>query len=350
MLTSAVAAVLLAAGLAGLWSHARTKPRVRTVNPEAYQSYLKANFEIERYDDRAAAERALGLYRAATEKDPEFAAAFAGMGAAYLQMMLYTAQPRLYLPQAESAARRAIELQPDLADGHIVLGRIRGTYQWDWKGAEEAFRRGLQLNPSNIVARNYYVSHLTMMGEYDKAIEFGRVSMELQPYSRSTATVLAQAYLYSGRMAETVELTERILKIDPSFNVMHRFRALALANSDFAGAMEEAKQLTTPDVPYAIAIQASIAGCAGDRRRALELRRELYAMGKTQYLRRIRMAHVEVCLGNQQQALDWLEAGLADHEVDMMTVYAAPWFFPLRGHPRYTAILRQMNFPIIPRS
>lgn len=343
------ALLLLVSVVRGYWWHGQAPARVRSVDPAAYQSYTRANFELERFDDRAAAERALELYRTATQKDPEFAAAFAGMSAAYLQLMLYTAQPREYLKEAEKAALRSIELAPDLADGYMVLGRLRGTFQWDWKAADEAFRRGVQLNPSPIFARNYYISHLTMLGRFEEAIRFGRVSLELEPYSRSTATILAQAYLYSGRTAETLELADRVLKLDPTFNVMHRFRALALVGLDPAAALEESKYLTVPDPPYALALRASIAACAGDRQRALEWKRQLETMGGGRYLRRVRMAQLEVCLGDRSKALDWLEKGLADHEVEMMSVYAAPWFIPLRPESRYREILQKMNFPVQPQ-
>ena len=328
-------------------SHPRGRARRRAAGLDAgaYEEYLKGNIQIERYGDVRAVDRALQHYRAAVARDGRFGAAQAGVAIAYMQKMMYESDPVKYLRDASEAAHRAVALDPDLADGHLAVGRLESFYNWNWRAADQAFARGLQLHPTHTFARNYYSAYLTALGRYEEAVAFTRATLALAPHSLSAHAMLAQAHLAAGEAPDAIDVGRRALSIDPSFSMMHRFLALAYLETDPAKAVEESKAVLVPDEANILAIRAAIAACAGEHAEAVALRAQLNQVKAQHYVRPTRMAQLEACLGDRDAAFRWLEQGLQDHELDMAMVAASPLLKPLEADPRFATILARMNFP-----
>jgi serine/threonine-protein kinase len=317
------------------------------VDGAAYEEYLKGNIEIERYGDLRAVERALQHYRAATGRDARFAPAQAGIAIAYMQKMMYESEPDRYLREASEAAHRAVGLDPGLADGHLAVGRLESFYKWNWVAADQAFARALPLHPSQPFARNYYSAYLTALGRYEEAVAFTRATLALAPHSLSAHTMLAQAYLAAGKAPDAAVVARRALSIDPTFSPMHRFLALAYLETEPARAIEESKTILVPDEANVLAIRAAIAACAGARADAIALRDKLNQLSGVRYVRPTRMAQLESCLGNFDEAFRWLEEGVRDHELDMAMIASFPLLSPLKADPRFAKILASMNLPAV---
>jgi tetratricopeptide (TPR) repeat protein len=339
----AAALVLLAGGWWLLFARTAGASTGRTPDPLAYEEYLKGSVQLERYGERQAVDRALEHFRAAASRDPEFAAAHAGLAMAYMQRMMYDSHPTRYLREAGDAARRAVALDPNLADARLALGRFKAHFEWDRRGAEREFTAGVSLHPTNMVARGYFSAFMMSMGRFDEAIAFTKETLAISPHSLSAHAMLAEAQVASGRFADAIATSNRALAIDPSYSVMHRYLATAYLPSDPARAIEESKQVLVPDAPNVLALRAAVAACAGERREALALRAQLDQVMASQYVRRTRLAMIETCLGNTDAAFEWLEEGAARHELDMAQLRSLPMLGPLRDDARFASLLNKVG-------
>ena len=122
---------------------------------------------------------------------------------------------------AKKAAEQALTLDPAIAEAHFVLGHIRSLFDWDWAGADRAFKQGIALNPSDTNVRIQYANFLTAMGRFDESIEIGRRTLELDPLSPAAYNELGFPLWFTGRDDEALEIYRYGLEIDPEFLQSH---------------------------------------------------------------------------------------------------------------------------------
>ena len=322
----------------------------RPVDPEAFRLWLKGNFHLTRLNEQSF-RRALESYQEAVAIDPGYAPAYAGIAMAYLQLGGWHASmpPQQLFRRAKEAAERALALDSTLAEAHIVLARIRQLFEWDWGGAERAFRRGIEFDPSTTLSRILYANFLTSMGRFEESIELGRRTLELDPVSPEVYNELAWAFWRAGRDEEALELYEEGLEIDPDFPQSHGLLAdfyLKRGESDkamehlaeVAGILERASPANLGTVGYLYA-------AAGRRAEALDILSQLMELRKSAYVPASALADIYLGLGDQQEALRWLERAYEERDVSLVWLNVFWRYDPLRSDPRFQAILRGMDFP-----
>ena len=167
---------------------ASDSPNRHTANLESYNLYLKGRYY---WNKRTVSslEAAIAAFREAIDKDPNYAAAWAGLADSYAILGFMEALPPNEIHQkALAAAERAIQLDDTLADGHASLATILGLYDWDWPGSERAFRRAIQLNP-NLALAHYGLSKLlASIGRLPEGLREIRRAQELDPLSLMVAS------------------------------------------------------------------------------------------------------------------------------------------------------------------
>jgi len=169
--------------------------RRHTEKKEAYHLYLKGRFYwAKRY--RGGLKAAIEHLQRAIGEDPDYALAYAGLADAFVFLALYSlVKPRDAFGRARQAAEKALSLDPALAEGHTSLALVRFGADWDFPGAEEEFRRALEIDPAQAYARIYYSWLLVLMGRADEAIGQARSGQDTDPLSpgstsgRPTATI-----------------------------------------------------------------------------------------------------------------------------------------------------------------
>ncbi len=146
----------------------------QAVDPEAHEAYLRGQYEAAKFTADSYT-RAMEHYQRALLADPEYAPAYAGLANAYFML----GQPLVVLPhheampEAKSAALKALELDPSLPDAYTALAHVTWMYEWDWKTADQMFRRAIELNPNSAHARSIYGIYLSSMGQHEEAIAEG---------------------------------------------------------------------------------------------------------------------------------------------------------------------------------
>ena len=150
--------------------HARLTA-ARPVAPEVYESYLKGRFVLNQSSSRANVEKSIAYFENAIKMDPNFAPAYVGLAAASSQLgtVFVGASPDETRPKVISAARKALELDPDLAEAHVILANVLQE-QWHWRDAETEYRRALELNPNDAAAHAGLALWLLCRGRTDEAV------------------------------------------------------------------------------------------------------------------------------------------------------------------------------------
>jgi tetratricopeptide (TPR) repeat protein len=313
---------------------------------EAYQLYLKGRSFWNR---RTAADfwQAIEYFNAAIELDDEYATAYAGLADTYAHLGLATysgAPVDEVLPLAKNALLRALELDNEIAEAYAALGFVRTWYDRDWAGAEQAFKRAIELNPNYAPAHQWYSHYLVSQGDYGEAVTQIRKALELDPRSLITHTVASGILAAAGRTDDAIAEVNNALEINPDFWFAH----LVLANqytsqSMFDEALEAAAKAISLSnrAVSAVAVQGFIYGRSGDSAKAMELLHEIERRSATEFVSPHNFALLRIGLGQDEQALDDLERAVPN--LNLLYLNTSYEYDTLRSNPRFTAIVRQMN-------
>ena len=183
-----------------------------TANAEAYQLYLQGRYHWNKRDTKEF-EKAVVFFKQAIEKDPNYALAYSGLADTYSLIPAYgDFRPKDYMPQAKQAALKALELDPNLAEAHASLGEAIFYYEYDWAGAEKAFKRAIELNPKYATAHQWYAELLSGGGRHDEAIKEISIALELDPFSmiinRQMGTLLIDVKRFDEALLQNKKVNE----------------------------------------------------------------------------------------------------------------------------------------------
>ncbi|MEP6509388.1 MAG: protein kinase, partial [Gemmatimonadales bacterium] len=207
-------------------------PVQQTRNLEAYDLYLLGRHHWYKRTE-VSMRRALELFQEAAAADPSYAPAYSGIAdaSALLASWQFATSAEQY-PMAEKAARRAIELDPSLADAHASLGFVKLNWEWDWQGALDEFRKAIALNPSHEAAHRWLSAFLAGIGRDDEALPIALRAIELDPISVLPRMNLGILHFFAWRHEEAVTEFRRVLEKDPGFVRAYAFLSSSLSFSN----------------------------------------------------------------------------------------------------------------------
>jgi DNA-binding winged helix-turn-helix (wHTH) protein/tetratricopeptide (TPR) repeat protein len=289
-----------------------------TEDPVAYESYLKGRFHWNRRTE-GDLKKAIAHFERATERDPNFALAYSGLADCYtlLGSAGYDAEiPHEALAKARGAAMKALEIDQDLAEAQTSLGLVRFRMDWDWVGAEVAFRRALELNSGYASALHFLSLLLSALGRADEAIASIRRAREFDPLSLIIGTAVGRVHHFARQYDTAIEECRKTLELDPGFAGAHLDLGLALLQkSMFGEAIGELSQALTLSEgrSIALAVLGYAYALAGDRAESLQMLDQLRNRAKRYDISSLHVAYVHVGLGNVDQASEGARSALADH-------------------------------------
>jgi DNA-binding SARP family transcriptional activator/TolB-like protein len=312
---------------------------------EAYNLYLRGRYAWHRRTQESLA-GAVQHFERAVALAPDYARAHAGLADAYAVQGFYDYRPpRDAFERAESAARRALEIDPSLAQAHATLGYVNLYYHWNWPEAERAFMRAIRLDPGYSTAHQWLANHLTAMGRFREAEQAMRRAMELDPLSLIANGALGWVYFYAGEYERAIEQCERTLELDAAFKLAWFWSALAheqLGRYDDAIVLLERALALSPGSAITRAALAHAHAMNGRPDHAEALLAELLA-GEPRYVPAFEVAKVHLALDDRRSALDWLERAYAQRSHSMAFLAVDPQLAPLRGEPRFADLLRRVG-------
>ncbi len=320
------------------------------VRPAAYEAYLQGRFYWSQRSPETTP-KAVAYFQQAIELDPAYAPAYSGLSDAYRAFDVQgLAPPRECMPKAEAAARKALALDDTLAAAHASLAGVLYRYDWDWDGAEREFRLSLELEPNSAESHRAYAVYLMTVRRHDEALAEAQRARELSPLSLVINTELGLALVRLGRYDEAIEQLHKTLEIDPRFGRAYQTLGVAYeAKGDWPRALEALEKTAgggqgrpNPWLGYAY-------GVTGRRREALEILARLEKLSHERYVSPQGLAIVHLGLGNEEQAMAWLEKAYDERAFEVLG-FSGELFDRLSGDPRFQDLLRRMRLPTADRS
>jgi TolB-like protein/DNA-binding winged helix-turn-helix (wHTH) protein/Flp pilus assembly protein TadD len=322
--------------------------RASPIDREAYDLYLKGRYFWNKRDP-AGLKQALAYFQQAAEKEPGYAPAQTGLADTYalLGAAGYDVLPRAdAMEKSRAAARKALLLDDKLAEAHASLAFVIYSYDWDWIGAETEFKRAIALNPNYPTAHQWYSELLNNLGRKEDALAQAQAALTLDPVSVNAGQNMARAHYFARRFDEAIETTRKTLELDPSFAIAHlRLGRAYAAKAMYGPAVKEFQQFSTlsGDIPLATASIGNARARSGDRAGAMRSLDELTKLSKRGRVPSICFALVQVGLGDNDQALSWLEKAYQERSDFLLVLKVDPLFDPLRPDPRFQQLLRRIG-------
>lgn len=318
-----------------------------TRNPEAYRLYLQGRY-YSRKITPPDVRRGIEFFQRAIDADPAYALAYAGMADAYRTLPINGDVPSAdVMPLAKAAAQKALEIDPQNADAHTVLGWVGFWYDHDWKGAEGEFKRAIELNRNNSDA---YLGHsvlLTCLGRHKDAIEQMAKARELDPLSLITGALQGQTFLFAGQYERAIESLNKTFEIDPNFWVGHiQLARVFIQQNDFERAIaeaEKAKQFSGGN-SEAISLAGYAHAKAGRPEKARQALALLIAMRTQGRITNYNAAMVYNALGRPDEALAELQQAVDNRDVRLILLRVDPKWDNLRNDQRFILIQERLNF------
>jgi len=319
------------------------------VSPEVYESYLKAEDQFGKSSSQAELEQSIAYFEETIGKDANFAPAYVGLANVYerLGSVRGGAPPKETHPKMMSAARKAIELDPDLAEPHVLLAEVYQK-QWQWSDAEAEFKRALELNSNDAGAHVGYAKWLLCQGRTDEALAWVQRARELDPLGGAGITPLGGVAITNGFILFHARRYDEAIRELRNDDPDHWFLGLALIAN---GQPDEAitvleKALGTDRNPAVMGVLVRAYAHAGRRREALRLVDELKRRQQTSYVAAAPFVNAYLGLGDNEQALAWLERAYQEQSNILQLIKVHPYFDPLREDPRFKDLVHKVGLDL----
>ncbi|MEP6570231.1 MAG: protein kinase [Acidobacteriota bacterium] len=317
-----------------------------TENGEAYEAYLKGRYYWNQRTDEGF-KQAAKFFRDAIDKDPKYALAYAGLADCYtLQSDYGFLTPTEGYGLAKTFVNLALQYDDSLAEAHTSLASIKATTNWDWQGAENEYRRAIELNPNYATAHHWYAVQLLLQGRLDEARIEIKKAQQLDPFSLGINKDLAVIYLYSREYDKAVEQCRKTLEIKTDFLVMSTYIAQAYElKQNYPEAISEiekahAAEPEDGEITYGLA-QAYALGERAEQ--AQKLANYLNQPSKQNTYLPKEASYLSLLLGKKDEAVAILQKAADSHYTSIAEIKMDPRFDGLRSDPRVVKILQDIG-------
>jgi len=326
------------------------KPRLAAARPvmtqaqyEAYDFYLKGLY----FWNKRTVEgflQAIKYYKEALAKDANHAPSYAGMADCYAMLGGYSGEPRPeYITQARSAAVRAMEIDNTLPEAHAALAVVLQDHDWDWQTAEKQFRRAIELNPNYATGHHWYAEHLAFEGRFDEGIRESERARQLDPLSLIITVDEAVLLYYSRQYDRSIRRFAGVAELDPNFSRVAIVAFPYVERHKFVEALQAVRRPSDRG-PWFWAELAYVYGRSGQPEEARRALAKLLDLSRLNPVDPSTFVITYLGVGNQNEAIAWLEKAYEGHSNTMVTIKVDPIFDPLRGDPRFQDLVRRVGF------
>ena len=310
-------------------------------NSEAYELLLKGRFHHYKGDSENR-KRALEYFNKSIELDPGYALAYAELSNTYRALIGYSVlNPQEYLPKAEAAAQKALELDETLADAHNALANVK-AYRWDWQGADMEFRRALELNPNLAIAHRYYAVFLSFLGRNEQAVNEITRTRELDPLSLEANTTLGFVLCNARQYDEGIDVLNRTIAMERNHSGTYWFLGYCYPAKQMykeaIEAFEKAIELGQNTPGTQIRLGAAYAH-AGDRARAETILKQLQT--SKEYVSPLELAILYIALGERDEAFASIKKAFNERDLQIRFLNVSHEFDSVRSDSRFQDYLRR---------
>ncbi|HSA92131.1 MAG TPA: protein kinase [Terriglobales bacterium] len=321
----------------------KTATATRDTNPEAYSAYLQGRYFFGRRSEEAF-KKAVGYYEQAIKLDPSYAPGWVGLAEVRSRQA-----DAGYLPteegygKAREAVKRALELDPNLAEAHAAMGKIQRSYDWDWAGADASFRRALALEPGNATVLRHVAGLAATLGRFEEALPLDRRAVELDPLSAPAFFYRGMDAYYAGRLEEAEAAFRKALELTPERPLTHNLLSrIYLEQSDPQRALAEIER--EPELLWSLFGRALVYHALGRKKESDAALTEMIA--KYQAVSAYQIAQAYGFRGEADRAFEWLERAYTQRDGGLTQLKGDPLLRNIERDPRYAPFLKKMNLPV----
>ena len=319
----------------------------RSLDPVAHEEYLKGRFFWNKRTENGYFD-AIDHFLRAIQMDPAYPEPYAGLADTYALLGSLSGGPiprRDAMNNARSIARKALELDPTMAEAHTSLAFVLMHYDWDFAAAERQFQRAIDLNPNYATAHQWYAINLAATDRMDAALAELRHAQELDPLSLIISTDIGEFLGMARRYDESAVQLQSTLKMDPNFLLAH----LNLGSTyNYQGkyteaAAHERKGLElVPGSLWARGLLGATYALSGQKDKA---RNEMAIMQSSPNREEAayHLAIIATALGERENAFHWLRVARDLRSGSMILLKMVPYFDPLRSDARFVALLHNVG-------
>jgi TolB-like protein/Tfp pilus assembly protein PilF len=317
-----------------------------TNDNEAYQLYLKGRFYWNKRTPESL-KTAIEQFKAASEKDPNFALAYVGLADSYLVGLYSTrGKEKEAIPMAKGYAARALDIDPSLAEAHATMG-LASTLLWDWAEAERHFIRAIELNPNYPSARHWYSRLLRPLGRFDEALEQIKQAQKSDELSAVISNNVAECLFEKGDIPGAMEESRRGIEITPMWvqyrTLAYCYLRLGQKEEALVNAKKTAEFLNGS--PVTLKVLGYVHAAIGNRSEALAIAKELEGKFANGGADGRDVAIVYAGLGDNDKVFAWLEKDFQSRNSSLNELRSEVPFMPLRSDARFKDLLKRIGLP-----
>ena len=322
--------------------------QARPVNPQAYEAYLKGRYY---WDKRRpdAVKRGVEYFQLAIEKDPTYAAAYAGLAdSAGAAGFWGFAPPAETYARAKVAAQKSLEIE-ETAEAHTSLGFALLHYDWDFAVARREFQRAIELDPNYATAHQWYGHYLGYSGQFDQCLEETSHALRLDPLSLIINTTYAGCFWFWRQWDRAIEHCHKAMELDPSFvGLLWMLANVYEGKGMYAEAISERQRAVdlSGGAPVFIAGLGGTYAAAGYKPEALRIMRQLQELSKSHYVMSYWIALLHTSPEERDVAFHWLEKAYEERSATLALIKVDPRLDFLRSDPRFDDLVRRMKLPV----
>ncbi len=322
---------------------------IHTANPKAYELYLKGKYYSNQFT-KTGLSLGVDSFNQAIAIDPNYSRAYSGLAYTYILLDDWFMSPHESVAKARENATKATAIDETDVDAHLVLALVAHWYDWDWKKAEDEFKRTLVLNPKNSESYTYYAYLLASQGRHDEALSIARQGLQIDPLSSLANFGVAAVLLFSRRWDETITHLQNAIKIDPNYWFHHSYLGRAYEQK---GMMPEAIAEFQRGVDVDRDQSENWSGLAhayavtGNRVEAEKIVDDLITKSaQGSYVSPYNIAVIYAGLGDKEKALTWLERAYAERSYYLPVYLTTDTRLDgLHSDPRFKVLIRRVGLP-----
>jgi TolB-like protein/DNA-binding winged helix-turn-helix (wHTH) protein/Tfp pilus assembly protein PilF len=327
--------------------------RTLTVNPEAYEAYLRG-LQAWNLRTKGGFERSIVEFNEAIKRDPNYAPAYVGLARSYSVAPIFgVSTASEMMPKARDVAKRALAMDDSVAEAHTTLAFVQAHYEYDWPTSEREYLRAIEVNPSDAYAHFFYSnSYLSPLAQHNAAMAEMKKAIDLDPFSVPIQSFAGLTYMLARRYDEALAQFQKANQMNPTFALNHqRLARYYMCVGKFDDAIREgtnARLLAGEDAKTVVMKEETLqkALTAGGPRGYWEKLLELSQMKENPpegFATSYGLARIYAQLGENEKALQSLEKAYEEREIPLTEIGVEPALDPLRSNSRFQSLVRRMG-------
>jgi serine/threonine protein kinase/lipoprotein NlpI len=322
-----------------------------TENLEAYDLYMRGRFFWEKRG--LELKKAVDYFKKAIDKDPKYAAPYAGIADSYSLLAFYGFLPsRDAMPKAKEYARKALKIDDTIAEAHSALAYIHLFYDWGFTKAEQQFKRAIELDPTYAPAHYWYSITLYFTDRYDEALRGNQRAIEVDPLSVHAHTQYGWVLIGMRQFEQSIERLNRALEVSPDYVLAHWLLGINYyLLSRYEDALTELQAAVTLSGrrPWMVSTLGAVSAKLGSTTEARTKLVELIDRSTSEYVQPFYIAYLYLGLGELDEALGWLEESFKGRDLFLTvpTVSWEPLFEDHKNDPRMRAFFEKVRREVI---